>query len=460
MLTESYFSSVSGPPLTNNTAIAKDAGIYEHTLHPSHSTPSTFKKSSVPRNGLAVSETHVFAAQDEKSTVHVYARARGNQEAVVTFPDRIRSVFLQGDVLFLGTQEGRIIVWEVCTGRQVTTPACHIQAVTCLAGTPFHLLTGSDDSNVHVWSVARLRELDPTIEHEPARTLSHHRAAVTSLAAGPSANPDTSLCVSASSRDKSCIVWNHQQGVALRTLLFASPPLCVALDPCARALYAASEDGSVYAVDLFASAETTTMTMPSLLGGEESASATMIPISSAFGAAPQQETGPAACLAVSYDGTVLLSGHPRGQILRWDLSTRADSTELVNLNAAVTNLVFVPPLSPNTTTTTTRPVAVVKPFLGSRTYNFTAQLTGDITTTTTIGGSGDTRFAKMMNTRGFPAESLQQAILALQQPAADGVAGDQELRTENEELWEIINEQRALQKKTLERYIEAKSTNA
>lgn len=66
----------------------------------------------------------------------------------------------------------------------------------------------------------------------------------------------------------------------------------------------------------------------------------------------------------------------------------------------------------------------------------------------------------MMNTRGFPAESLQQAILALQQPAADGAVGDQELRTENEELWEIINEQRALQKKTLERYIEAKSTNA
>lgn len=123
MLTESYFSSVSGPPITNNTAVAKDAGIYEHTLHPSHATPSTFKKSSVPRHGLAVSETHVFAAQDDKSTVHVYARGGGggrgsaaagnHQEALVTFPERIRSVLLQGDVLFLGTQEGRIIVWEV-----------------------------------------------------------------------------------------------------------------------------------------------------------------------------------------------------------------------------------------------------------------------------------------------------------------------------------------------------------
>lgn len=113
MLTESYLVSVTGQPLANNTAVSKDAGIYEHTLHPSHSTTNTFKKSSTPRNCLAVSDTHVFAAQDEKSTVHVYSRAKGNQEAVVTFPERIQSVALLDDVLFLGSQEGRLIIWEV-----------------------------------------------------------------------------------------------------------------------------------------------------------------------------------------------------------------------------------------------------------------------------------------------------------------------------------------------------------
>jgi pre-rRNA-processing protein IPI3 len=114
MLTETYFVSISGSPLANNTAIPKDAGIYEHTLHPTHATTTILKKSSVPTGGLAVSDTHVFAAQQDKSTVHVYARHKGNQEAVVTFPERIRSIALGGDVLFIGTQEGRIIVWEVC----------------------------------------------------------------------------------------------------------------------------------------------------------------------------------------------------------------------------------------------------------------------------------------------------------------------------------------------------------
>ena len=48
--------------------------------------------------------------------------------------------------------------------------------------------------------------------------------------------------------------------------------------------------------------------------------------------------------------------------------------------------------------------------------------------------------------------------LAFQQPAADHV-GDEALRKENEELWDVVNEQRALQKKTMERYMEAKSTS-
>lgn len=424
--------------MANNTAIVKDAGIYEQTLHPNHSTTSTFKKSFAPPNCLAVSDTHVFAAQEEKSTVHVYSRAKGNQEALVTFPERIRSIALLGDVLFLGTQEGRLIVWEVCTGRQVTTPACHVQAVTCIAATPYHLVTGSDDSNIYVWSVPRLLELDSTIEHEPLETLPNHRAAITSLVVSQSVNPDTNICVSGS-KDKSCIVWNYQLGVALRTILFPSSPLCVSLDPCARAIYISSDDGSLYAVDLFSE--------KALLGPHAEATSTAIQVSSAFGASPQ-EAGPASCMALNYDGTILISGHPQGHILRWDLSGRTDSTELSNVNAAVTNIVFVSPLPYSRST---KPIEVVKPFMGSRSYNFTAQLDSSM--------EAETRFSKMLKTNGLPNDVLEQAILAFQAPDLDTV-GDQELRKENEELWEVVNEQRALQKKTLQRYLDAKSANA
>ena len=65
-------------------------------------------------NALAVSPTHIFAAQADKAVVHVYSRERGNQESLVSFPERVHALALIGDgVLALGTAEGRVILWEV-----------------------------------------------------------------------------------------------------------------------------------------------------------------------------------------------------------------------------------------------------------------------------------------------------------------------------------------------------------
>jgi pre-rRNA-processing protein IPI3 len=126
MLTESYFASISGPPIANNTAISKDAGVYEHTLFPSHATSGVLKKSSSPPNCLAVSDTHVFAAQADKAAVHVYSRAKGNQEALVTLPERVCTILLLGDVLVLGTAEGRLLIWEVSIQRMAPCRAVHV----------------------------------------------------------------------------------------------------------------------------------------------------------------------------------------------------------------------------------------------------------------------------------------------------------------------------------------------
>jgi pre-rRNA-processing protein IPI3 len=113
MLSQEFISTISGPPLAANTAVSKDIGIYSHSLTPSHTIKTTFKKSSTPVNGLAVSPTHVFAAQDQKAHVHVYSRQRGNQEALVPFPERIHSLALAGQVLVVGSVEGRLFLWEV-----------------------------------------------------------------------------------------------------------------------------------------------------------------------------------------------------------------------------------------------------------------------------------------------------------------------------------------------------------
>lgn len=310
---------------------------------------------------------------------------------------------------------------QTCTGRLVSLPPSHVQAVSCVIATPYHLLTGSDDSNVHVWSLAQLLELDSTEEREPTVSFSNHRGAITALAASPGDNPETSLCVSAS-KDKTCVVWNYRSGEVLRTILFPAFPLCVALDPCTRGLFASTEDGSIYSIDFFGSHP--------LLGPESEEPTTVVQVSASFCAAPA-ESGPASCLGLAHDGTALISGHPKGQIHIWSITDRSANSgpkELTNLNAAVTNIVFVPPLSP--TGPAVSAGTVVKPAQAQRTYNFSAQFGPDLTP--------ETLFTSMVKAPGFTPETLDTAIAAFLQPAPEESDG-QETQLKINQRWDTLN---------------------
>ncbi|RSM06916.1 hypothetical protein CEP52_005513 [Fusarium oligoseptatum] len=396
MLSQEFISAICGPPLAANTAVSKDVGIYSHSLTPSHTIKASFKKSSTPVNGLAVSQTHIFTAQDQKAHVHVYSRVRGNQEALVPFPDRIRSLALAGQVLVLGSAEGRLFLWETCTGRQVSTPPCHVQAVSCLAVTPYHILSGSEDSNINVWSLSRLLELNAQGEHEPDLTLSNHRGAITSLTVGPSTNPETSICVSAS-KDKTCIIWNYQ------TELF----------------FVSSEDGAVSLIELYGGEKP-------VLGSRSTELPSIVVQVSAPLAVSDPEAGQPSCLAVTYDGTAILSGHTSGKILRWSLAENSHPTEVASLNASVTNLCFVPPLSAEQPT---KALTIVKPNQNLKQYAFTGQLTTDL-------GDG-TRLSQMLATNGFSSESLETAISSVSSPSNG--KQDDELAKQEEQFRAIMN---------------------
>lgn len=114
MLTEQFVAAISASTKPN-TGLTKDAGIFVHEYQPLAAQRHIFKKSATAPNGIAVSSSHIFAAQADKAIVHVYSREKGNQEAIVPFPERIHSIALaaQDTVLLLGTESGRILAWEV-----------------------------------------------------------------------------------------------------------------------------------------------------------------------------------------------------------------------------------------------------------------------------------------------------------------------------------------------------------
>ena len=115
MLSEHFIASIDTHIKAPNTSHVKDAGIFLYELQPLPAQRALFKKSATRKNCVAVTSTHIFAAQAEKAVIHVYNREKGNQEALVPFPERITAIALAADqsVLVIGTIEGQILLWEV-----------------------------------------------------------------------------------------------------------------------------------------------------------------------------------------------------------------------------------------------------------------------------------------------------------------------------------------------------------
>ena len=238
--------------------------------------------------------------------------------------------------------------------------------------------------------------------------------------------------------DNTVIVWNYNTGDLLRTFLLPSTPLCLALDPCDRAIFIGFEDGSIQIIEFLQANSALNPLYDSKLQD------TPVQVTLPPWTAPS-ELGAVHCLGLNYDGTSLLSGHASGKIAQWDTGRRAFSGEIVDLNAPVTNLLMQ---SPFPAKRMTKIATVVKPKLGDSVYTFTAQLTGAM---------GTSSFEEAVRNPSIPPDMLEDAISRLEQPVTTSSSADEKLQKENEELRKVINEQRALQKKTWEKYSKLKS---
>lgn len=130
MLSEHFVASI-GSPLKTQAAGSKDVSIFVNELQPLAGIRQAFKKSATTQNCLAVSETHIYAAQAEKAVVHVYNRDKGNHEATIPFNEKITclALALSGLVLLLGTEGGRILAWEVGSYNKLDIACTYANAI-------------------------------------------------------------------------------------------------------------------------------------------------------------------------------------------------------------------------------------------------------------------------------------------------------------------------------------------
>ena len=205
-------------------------------------------------------------------------------------------------------------------------------------------LSGSTDSTIHVWSIPGLLSFSASSANEneqyspysPLRSLSNHRAAITAIVFGHSSS-SKNIAVSAS-KDDTCIVWDYVNGDALHTFLLPSSPLCLALDPADRAVFAAFEDGNVQLIDFYSPGG---FTQP-LYNPALQSTPTQPPPSDRW-SPPHQSASPVFSLQVTYDGTSLLSGHQDGKIHVWDVAAGKYDRQLADFAVPITNIVMLKP---------------------------------------------------------------------------------------------------------------------
>ncbi|EED13869.1 ribosomal assembly complex component Ipi3, putative [Talaromyces stipitatus ATCC 10500] len=351
MLSVTLIASLLGSSKTQTSSTLRDAGICVQDLLPTSALRATFKKSSTPPNGLAVTSTHIFAAQIDKSVVHVYSRLKGNQEATVPFPERIRSLAVagghNGEILILGTEGGRLILWETCTGRQVSTTPSHLRPVTSLVVDPTSniILSGSADANVHIWSIPQLLSFSRPVStgqdqkalNSPIRTFGNHRTPITALAIGHGSGR-SNIAISAA-QDSTAVVWEYATGKVLRTFLLPSVAISITVDPADRACYVGYESGNVQRIGFYETMsaqhplyDQRLQNTPSQLNDDQQWTV------------PSADKGATTALALSYDGMTLYSGHPNGSVLSWDIARGKFSTTIADYMSPVTNLHMLPPV--------------------------------------------------------------------------------------------------------------------
>ncbi len=354
MLTESFVAATLAvnKAVAHASAALKDVGIFLHEFQPQSTVRHGYKKSSSQPGCVAVGESHIFAAQADRAVVNVYSRERGNQEATVPFPERIHSVAFadEAGILVLGSEEGRLILWEVATGRVINSAASHLNAVSCLCITPGneYIISGSADSSIHVWSLLNLVSFsrasndsmaadEPFHSSSPDNTFSNHRTGISAITCGHATKSDTNFAVSASG-DGTCYIWHVESCQLLRTLLLPNPVTSITLDPADRVMYFGCKDGRIHSWDLFQPAAKDRV----LLSGATDFAPVQLQAQDAW-AAPTSETGPANCLTLSYDGMSLLSGHSNGAVIRWDVAKHRILNEIASLGQPVTNIAMLKP---------------------------------------------------------------------------------------------------------------------
>jgi WD40 repeat protein len=290
-----------------------------------------------------------FASGSEDNTIKVWNLATGKEITTLTgHSSSVKSVSFSpdGKTLASGSEDNTIKVWNLATGKAITTLTGHDSLVRSVSFSPDGktLASGSGDKTIKVWNLAT---------GKPITSLTGHSDWVNSV----SFSPDGKTLASGSG-DNTIKVWNLATGKEITTLTgHDSLVRSVSFSPDGKTLASGSGDNTIKVWNLTTGKEITTLTGHSSWVNSVSFSPDGKTLASASGdktikvwnLATGKEittlTGHSSwvnSVSFSPDGKTLASGSADDTIKVWNLATGKEITTLTGHSLSVRSVSFSP----------------------------------------------------------------------------------------------------------------------
>ncbi|KAI9249409.1 WD40-repeat-containing domain protein [Phascolomyces articulosus] len=348
-----------------------DSIIYVWDIR-SGSTLFSFKQSTsnkacfttVPKPNASLQTGTILTAQTDRAVLNVYQWQRDQVLHKMPMPEKLVSIAAshRGDLVAGGTASGRVFLWQISTGLLLKVYEAHFRRITKLAfsGDDATLLTASEDATVHVWLVGGLLEHGSSEDGAgghgggrpaPLFSWSDHTLPVTDMYIG-SGSMATARVYTAS-MDNTVKAWDLATGELLTTFLFPKPVSTVIADPSETRLFVACEN-KIYPVELYRRKFDKTYNADSVesVGGMAKVESIGIkvvdtPSGSATGNEQSEglvfsdHSGTVTSLALSFDGSLLISASEDGNCIVWDVTSRQPLRKFESHKGPITHVTCI-----------------------------------------------------------------------------------------------------------------------
>ncbi|TPX68869.1 hypothetical protein SpCBS45565_g02821 [Spizellomyces sp. 'palustris'] len=307
------------------------SGVVLGSLKGNKSDPKTTATLPMPAAGGTLFSSSFLAAQNDRALVHLWSWSKGQLHTKFVLPEKLCSMEVShsGEYCVGGGYSGRVYVWQLNSGRLIRMFDAHYKAVRVVrfSSDDVAFITGGEDAVANVWLLSRV--LDPNSESvsSPHRSLSGHALPISDIVFGVGLFANSRLFTT--SIDRTCKIWEAASGELLATIVFPKAISSLVVDVTETRLYAGATEGTIYQTNLYSrNADGDTVGLRK--GAVEDADAD--------GGTLLGHSQGVTSLALSLDGSLLLSGSEDCTAIVWDTTSRQCLRTLSNHKAPVTDV--------------------------------------------------------------------------------------------------------------------------